>query len=471
MLHMFMKCVMIFAVILLASNAQSAPMTLADLGLMSVKDEGAKGDGTTDDTAAINAAIKKAKNQAKVLLFPTGTYLVSNTVEAFMPGEITGYAPDGRPKINADTDLNPVILQGSTAGASPVIKLKPSATGFNNQSAPKPVVWFQCWGDEDEDERPDPGEVTNSANLFRCGIRNMKIDIGAGNAGAVGLDFDGSQGCFITNVEVDMESREGVTRSGYAGLTSLIGQKCVFADVTVRGGRYGIKPAVTKYPAIVGLQLINQTEAAIYGAGNQALQITGFKIQKAQAPAIVTLNSSLNKEEQMCLVDGTIEFTSANGNYAIDNTKGRTLVLNNVYIRNATNLASGSTAAGNFAGTANGCAKIEEYVSPCSNNKGQNLVNGSTNTTVYKTFTNNYAGVIPGDLVSRHIWDRADLPSPDVILTNANAGVPGYAILPLSLRNGFGATPQKNEAGNALAKTDPDATSTLQNLINNNRFV
>ncbi|RZZ85696.1 glycosyl hydrolase family 28-related protein [Pseudoxanthomonas winnipegensis] len=44
----------------------------------SVKDYGAKGDGTTDDTAAIQAAI--TANPGKTVFFPLGTYAVSSTI-------------------------------------------------------------------------------------------------------------------------------------------------------------------------------------------------------------------------------------------------------------------------------------------------------------------------------------------------------------------------------------------------------
>jgi len=53
------------------------------LDVVSVRDFGAKGDGTTDDTAAINAAIAYAKSTAYAggkIFFPDGTYLISSTI-------------------------------------------------------------------------------------------------------------------------------------------------------------------------------------------------------------------------------------------------------------------------------------------------------------------------------------------------------------------------------------------------------
>ena len=50
--------------------------------IVSVKSLGAKGDGKTDDTAAIQAALTNNAN-SKIVYFPAGTYLITSTV--FVP--------------------------------------------------------------------------------------------------------------------------------------------------------------------------------------------------------------------------------------------------------------------------------------------------------------------------------------------------------------------------------------------------
>lgn len=57
---------------------RSAADRLAEV--LSVKDFGAKGDGATDDTAAIQAALEAAPDHGGVVFFPAGTYRVTSTL-------------------------------------------------------------------------------------------------------------------------------------------------------------------------------------------------------------------------------------------------------------------------------------------------------------------------------------------------------------------------------------------------------
>lgn len=58
---------------------------------LSVKDEGAKGDGRTDDTAAIQSALNKAAG-SKITYFPAGTYIVTSTIKIPKGSKVVGEA-------------------------------------------------------------------------------------------------------------------------------------------------------------------------------------------------------------------------------------------------------------------------------------------------------------------------------------------------------------------------------------------
>ena len=59
--------------------------------LLNVKDFGAKGDGATDDTAAIQKAINEASDKKVSLIIPAGTYMVTSQIEVKSNTKISGY--------------------------------------------------------------------------------------------------------------------------------------------------------------------------------------------------------------------------------------------------------------------------------------------------------------------------------------------------------------------------------------------
>jgi hypothetical protein len=85
---------------------------------VSVKDFGATGDGTTNDTAAIQLAVTAAYAQQKALYFPSGTYLMAstitmgnNTTDAARFCYFFGDGKDSIIKVTA-ANVNPFLWQG-----------------------------------------------------------------------------------------------------------------------------------------------------------------------------------------------------------------------------------------------------------------------------------------------------------------------------------------------------------------------
>lgn len=93
----------------IAPNAGSGRWKRIYSGAVNVKWFGAKGDGTTDDTAAINASIAASKD----ILVPPGTYKVSSTITIPDNGSIIG---EGRAQsvILADSISGSTIYNGSS---------------------------------------------------------------------------------------------------------------------------------------------------------------------------------------------------------------------------------------------------------------------------------------------------------------------------------------------------------------------
>lgn len=81
---------------------------------ISARDSGAKGDGVTDDTAALNAAILQAANAKKILFVDAGFYKVTGTI----------YVPPGS-RIVGEALASVILASGSF---------------FNDINSPQPVV-------------------------------------------------------------------------------------------------------------------------------------------------------------------------------------------------------------------------------------------------------------------------------------------------------------------------------------------
>ena len=182
-----------------------------DSGIIDVTAEpyGAKGDGTMDDTRAIQQALNDYPNAGAIIYLPNGTYVISKTLRW----------PHGR---GGGAEEKNTILQGQSAKGT-ILKLKDNCLGFGDPKQPKAMIWTG--------QRP--------AQRFRNAIRNLMVDTGKGNAGAVGVQFmANNQGCMR---DVVIRSGDG---KGPIGLdmayTDEIGP-CLVKNVTVVGFDVGIE--------------------------------------------------------------------------------------------------------------------------------------------------------------------------------------------------------------------------------------
>ena len=202
--------------------------------MKSVKDYGAKGDGATDDTAAIMAALKDGRDidqdyygRPKALYFPAGTYIVSDTIEW------RGCC---------------VTLQGQGSNSS-ILRLKDGASGFGATGSPKPVI------------RTIPGNMAFDQNIW-----DLAVDTGSNNAGAIGIDYISSNVGSIRNVVI--ASADGAGARGLDMTRQWPGPSLI-KNVLIRGFDSGIQVANTEYgPTFENIYLENQRKAGILNEGN-----------------------------------------------------------------------------------------------------------------------------------------------------------------------------------------------------------
>lgn len=150
----------------------------ADVAAVNVREHGAKGDGITDDTAAIRRAIAATFNAWEQVYFPAGTYLVSGEIgwERFL------------------------TLRGDGPGRT-TIRLKDSQPAYADPARPLAVLFCRLYG-------KGPGHNNESHSNH---VLDMTIDVGAGNPGAIGIDFTSHNGGGIENVTVRAAPGSGLT--------------------------------------------------------------------------------------------------------------------------------------------------------------------------------------------------------------------------------------------------------------------
>lgn len=146
---------------------------------------GAKGNGVADDTAAIQKAIAVALTPGMrfaapaVVWLPKGTYRITNTLH-------------GRIGTTTDSERSGLILMGEDR-AGTIIRLGANAAGFRDAANPKPLI--RTCGEWDAN-----AQRINGNEAFKNGVQNLTIEIGTGNAGAVGIDWLVSNRGAISNV-------------------------------------------------------------------------------------------------------------------------------------------------------------------------------------------------------------------------------------------------------------------------------
>lgn len=154
-----------------------------DSGYVNVKDFGAKGDGIVDDTEALKKVFGRNKHdqggEIRSIYIPNGTYIVSDTLEwGDKHKDVRGQSRDGV-----------------------IIKLKDNCPGFQDSNNPKKVLQI---------------EFGHGGQNFNQHLRNITIDIGNGNIGAIGIGFHTNNGGGVYNVTIRSSDPE---KRGHTGLS------------------------------------------------------------------------------------------------------------------------------------------------------------------------------------------------------------------------------------------------------------
>lgn len=142
-----------------------------DSGMISVRTYGAKGDGTTDDTTSIQAAITAAQTGTlRSVFFPTGTYLV------------TGLTVTGQVRLIGENELSTVIY--STTNAI-IVSMIANATSFKGGD----IENLTIRGSVSAGSSQIGLKVNDSTYVFNVRVKNVNIELCGSNGLYVGKAF------------------------------------------------------------------------------------------------------------------------------------------------------------------------------------------------------------------------------------------------------------------------------------------
>lgn len=377
------------------------PLDLATAGFLDVTTVGADPSGQSLSTSAIQAAIDQASTEGRVVFFPAGTYLVDDTLRCMQPAEGDR---------SHDAYSGGCILRGSSAGARPVIKLIDGASGFDDDSVPdatlaggavsvratvKPVLLFWRQQALSQGGSTDP-ELENGARNYNQVIRNIDIDLGSGNPGAVGIRHVGAEGSAIHEVRI-------AARDGFAGLWSFPSSGGTVVNVEVVGGRHGIYVAKIRGGAhlLAGIRLSGQRDLPLQYSYQYPLTLVGFEIQHAGTPVFNTRGRGHGSSGHLALIDGTIEVSDATG--AVTTNTDRSLYMSGVFFKGASTLVDNSGDSSSLRSVdPTRWSEVTEYAYVAGDGVDAMVDGVETSATIAVQKT--LSGAPPADLIARHVY-------------------------------------------------------------------
>jgi hypothetical protein len=387
---------------------------LYKMGFLDVTLLGADSTGKTICTEAIQNAVNLARDNNLVCYFPSGTYLVDDTIKCMKKSRWDG---------SKWVEVNQYCVLVGSAKKRPLIKLVPGAAAFQNPLNPIPVFWFwsmcyfalpppdYCVGSEDPN--------CNWAGInYNQTFRSIDIDLG-GNPGATGIKHPAAQGSSIEDVKIN-------ATGAFAGLYNPTGGVAggVF-NVEVTGGKFAVyykwqeqfswgNVNQSNHPILSGCVFRDQETAVFHLDLAQPMVLVGFHIVKG--PGAI---NDMMKGPGISLIDGIIEMGTGQMLAGTSN-----MYISNVYVKGATSIANNWTVSNPDAWT-----RVQEY-SYCNSNY-TNLIDGVFNKSEYRTKTENVninPDMMAKELLLRHIWDSNGFPDfaqPDVVNVQDSARMNG----------------------------------------------
>ncbi len=193
----------LFFALLLAAVARPASYYTARLDDPRAVYLTASGDGVSDDSEAIQAAINRVQETTRfgIVFVPEGRYRITRTINIWPSIRVIGYGVK-----------------------RPTFVLADRTPGYQDPDHERYMIFFAG-------ARPQSGPPPDAnPGTFYSALSNIDLEIGEGNPGAVAVRGTYAQHCFLAHVDLRIGS----------GLAGVHDTGNVMEDVRFLGGRYGI---------------------------------------------------------------------------------------------------------------------------------------------------------------------------------------------------------------------------------------
>ncbi len=271
-----------------------------DAGIIDVKrDFGAKGDGVTDDTAAVKAAVVAALNadyrNPKFVYFPNGTYILSDSIKARVSDK-----PDGEGGWS-DGWRSGMALVGQTRNGV-ILKLKDNAPGFGEAGKPKTII---VTGSTGHGKGHDSREGGWGNEGFQNTLLNFTVDTGKGNPGAVGVDFLASNRGSMCDITIRSGDPNGAGHCGLDLSRPWPGPALV-KNVSIEGFDVGLRQnGMDCSMTYEHITLKGQKVAGIEAVGHPVMSLRGVVSDNA----VPVFRSVKGGQGIIMLIDGVFTYT------------------------------------------------------------------------------------------------------------------------------------------------------------------
>ncbi|TFK67130.1 exo-beta-1,3-glucanase [Pluteus cervinus] len=297
-----------------------------------VKDFGAKGDGVTDDTNAINLAISQGPRcgggtcgsstiSPAVVYFPKGTYLVTKPVIAYYYTQLIG-----------DARSPPTLLAAANFDGMAIIDADPYVPGGGGSQF-----------------------YVNQNNFFRS-VRNFVLDtrrVAPERSQGTGIHWQVSQATSLMNIVFQMST---AANTAHQGIWMENGSGGYMGDLIFNGGKYGMWVGNQQFT--VRNITVNNAQTAVYSLWNWGWTFQGVVINNCTV-GFDLLTGGTSQENQSVGAEAIIDAVVTNTPTFIRTSKASTgslagsLVVNNARLVNvpvAVGVLGGSTVRAGASG-------------------------------------------------------------------------------------------------------------------------